>query len=727
MELFSAGEPRWLGVQFNRPGELEQRRILLVSVPYALKAVDADTLGGRPASAYALAETGSGEGRPGALEPLHSAGGETGSAPAPKTAQPKAVSGSTNCIGLFTSNSDIGCSAMWQPFTGAIGVNTTAPTNNLTVDQGGAASQSNSGVAVRYAGNRSVFFEGGDSAGYLYNFGNGGWYFYTNGAASQTMALSIKNNGYVGVGTGSPSYPLDVVGPIRSAAGGFIFPDGTTQTTAAGSGGGASPWTLAGGNLYYNGGNVGIGNSTPRKVLTLGSRSIFNSEGVLSLNTCNSNCGGNREWQAGVGYSSFGDENFHIRDAQMSASALTIAENTGNLGIGTAAPAAKLDVAGDINFSGALQYQGVRTLQVNVSSGNLAAGYGALTVNTTGTNNTAAGFRALAFNSSGSGNTAEGGYALYSNTTGSFNTAVGYGVLQSLTAGSYSTGIGYNALGNDNGAGYNTASGALSLSANTIGQDNTATGYSSLWSNTIGSQNAAYGYQSLLSNVAGNNNTAVGFSALANSTGSGNIALGYQGGLAISGGSNNIDIGNLGNAADGVSGGGVIRIGAAGAQTSFFAAGIRGVTTGSNNAVPVVIDSNGQLGTISSSRRFKEDIHDMGDASRNLMRLRPVTFRYKQPFADGSKPVQYGLIAEEVAQIYPELVARSADGSIETVKYQLLDSMLLNEIQRQEARIQAQKDEILALREETAGQNRQIQELQQRLAKLEAALESRVR
>ena len=116
-------------------------------------------------------------------------------------------------------------------------------------------------------------------------------------------------------------------------------------------------------------------------------------------------------------------------------------------------------------------------------------------------------------------------------------------------------------------------------------------------------------------------------------------------------------------------------------QTRFFASGVRGVTTGNNDAIPVLIDSNGQLGTTSSSRRYKEDIQDMGDASSDLMLLRPVTFRYQKPFADGSKPIQYGLIAEEVAEVYPDLVARSENGQIETVKYQVLDSMLLNELQ----------------------------------------------
>ena len=126
---------------------------------------------------------------------------------------------------------------------------------------------------------------------------------------------------------------------------------------------------------------------------------------------------------------------------------------------------------------------------------------------------------------------------------------------------------------------------------------------------------------------------------------------------------------------------------------------MRGVTTGSNNAVPVLIDSNGQLGTVSSSERFKEDIRNMGNISDGLMQLRPVVFRYKQPFADGSKPIQFGLIAEEVAKIYPELVAHSTDGQVETVKYQVLDSLLLNELQRQQKQIEDQQDRIRALQE----------------------------
>ena len=153
--------------------------------------------------------------------------------------------------------------------------------------------------------------------------------------------------------------------------------------------------------------------------------------------------------------------------------------------------------------------------------------------------------------------------------------------------------------------------------------------------------------------------------------------------MKLAAGSGNIYIGTEGPGIDN----GTIRIGGSttfsdqAIQTKFFVSGVRGITTSNNDAVPVLIDSAGQLGTVSSSRRFKEDIRDMGDASRSLMRLRPVTFRYRNPFADGSKPVQYGLIAEEVAEVYPDLVARSADGQIETLKYQVLDAMLLNEVQ----------------------------------------------
>jgi hypothetical protein len=214
-------------------------------------------------------------------------------------------------------------------------------------------------------------------------------------------------------------------------------------------------------------------------------------------------------------------------------------------------------------------------------------------------------------------------------------------------------------------------------------------------------------------------NIALGLGALENiTTGTNNTAVGFNAANLVTGGnSNNVHLGSQGVAGDS----GVIRIGTPGTQSSFFAAGVRGVTTGSNSAIGVVIDAAGQLGTLSSSRRFKENVQDMGalspDLNMDLLRLRPVTFRYKQPFADGAKPVQYGLIAEDVARVFPDLVAHSADGLIETVKYQVLGPMLLNGVQLQQA-------EIRRLKQEIARQQQENESLQERLIKIEAALAS---
>jgi hypothetical protein len=283
------------------------------------------------------------------------------------------------------------------------------------------------------------------------------------------------------------------------------------------------------------------------------------------------------------------------------------------------------------------------------------------------------------------GNTALGASALAVNAGGYGDSAFGIDALKANTTGSYNTGVGLSALPD-----------------NTTGNRNVAIGAAALDQNTTGSYNIAIGVQALQENTTGNNNIAIGYSA------------GLFTGFTFLGSSNNIDIGNMGVGTDS----NTIRIGDPGTHTRFFAAGIRGVATGNNDAVPVVVDSNGQIGTVSSSRRFKEDIQDMGKASRGLMQLRPVTFRYQKPFADGTKPIQYGLVAEEVAEIYPDLVAHSADGQIETVKYQVLDSMLLNEMQRQQRMIEQQMHEIEALKAQLSG----LSALESRLLALESAV-----
>jgi hypothetical protein len=406
---------------------------------------------------------------------------------------------------------------------------------------------------------------------------------------------------------------------------------------------------------------------------------------------------------------------------------------------GTGNTASGVDALFNNTTGGANTATGYQAL-VNNTTGNqnTANGLGALQSNTTGSENTANGFQALASNTAGTGNTASGVYALSGNTTGIDNTASGLNALAANTAGNFNTAIGWNALqantiGCCNAAvghgalaanttgGYNTASGEYAMGSNTAGVCNTTSGAGALTSNTTGSNNVAAGSGALIYNTTGGGNTAIGSSALAaNTTGGNNIAMGSSAAENVSGSNNNnIHIGSQGASGDA----GVIRIGgntALGdpvAQTSFFVAGVTNVNLGSDtNAVGVLIDTmTGQLGVASSSRRYKEDIEDMGEASRDLMRLRPVTFRYKKPFADGSKPVQYGLIAEEVDEVYPDLVAHSADGQIETVKYQVLDSMLLNEVQRQQAEIGAQKEELRRLEQQNAS-------LAERLYKLEAVL-----
>jgi hypothetical protein len=178
----------------------------------------------------------------------------------------------------------------------------------------------------------------------------------------------------------------------------------------------------------------------------------------------------------------------------------------------------------------------------------------------------------------------------------------------------------------------------------------------------------------------GDGNTAVGYGTLLASTaGSNNIAIGFGAGAVLESGTNNVYIqANAATAAEA----GTLRIGSA--ITRAFIGGIRGVTTDTADAIAVMIDSNGQLGTVSSSRRTKDNIQDLGEVSRAIFNLRPVQFTYKQTFADGSAPVQYGLIAEEVAEVMPELVAHGKDGQIETVKYHILPTLLLAEVQRLE-------------------------------------------
>jgi hypothetical protein len=325
---------------------------------------------------------------------------------------------------------------------------------------------------------------------------------------------------------------------------------------------------------------------------------------------------------------------------------------------------------------------------------NTAIGTGTLQLNTIGRWNTGIGVDALGDNIEGSYNTATGVNALWHNTTGNDNTATGVNSLWANTSGNANTAIGRGALTSNTTASANVATGFLSMHLNTTGSNNTSIGASSMEMNEIGVENTAVGQSALLTGT-GSRNTAIGASALWSiSGGERNIALGWQAGYDIVDGGFNIAIGNRGNAADS----NTIRVGNANHQRAFVA-GIEGVMTGIPDAVTVLIDSNGQLGTVNSSARYKQDISAMGDASERLLSLTPVTFHYKQAYANGEKPVEYGLIAEQVAQVFPELVVFDEDNQPRTVKYRLLSTLLLNELQKQDRQLLSLTGQVAELNE----------------------------
>src|SRR5712692_4572753 len=336
---------------------------------------------------------------------------------------------------------------------------------------------------------------------------------------------------------------------------------------------------------------------------------------------------------------------------------------------------------------------------------NTAEGADAFFSNTTGTENTAIGFDALFSNTTGNSNTATGSIALSTNTTGVRNTANGYAALNSNTTGERNTATGRAAMVNNTTGNNNTAHGHDALFSNTTAIRNTASGSFALFSNTTGPNNTALGYFALFSNTAGNSNTAAGYDALLNNTtGVGNIALGNFAGSNLTTGDNNIDIGNVGIADEA----NTIRIGTVGTQTAIYVAGIMGKTV--PMSTPVFVNANGQLGTSTSSARFKDRIKPMDKASEAILALKPVTFRYKKELDPDGIP-QFGLVAEDVEKINPALVARDDQGKVYTVRYEAVNAMLLNEFLKEHRTVQGQQKGIDALKAELKEQKALIQKV----------------
>jgi hypothetical protein len=321
---------------------------------------------------------------------------------------------------------------------------------------------------------------------------------------------------------------------------------------------------------------------------------------------------------------------------------------------------------------------------------------------------TAEGTNALFSLTTGFGNTANGYTALYRNTTGASNTATGYDALHSNN-GTNNTATGFNALGSNTTGNWNTASGTLALFYNN-GSANTATGFEALYKDTTGTDNTAIGYQALYNNTTAHGNTAIGFQALdkntigysntaigsvalyGNTTGYDNIALGSSAGSAVTTGNNNIDIGNPGLSGDSKT----IRIGVSQKlyiePIMFFDA---------SGGFPVYI-LNGQLGVgpvcppascTTSSERLKDDIKPMDKASEAILALKPVTFRYKKEFDPKGIP-QFGLVAEEVQKVNPDLVVRDPHGKPYGVRYDAVNAMLLNEFLKEHRTVQELKSTV---------------------------------
>jgi hypothetical protein len=385
-------------------------------------------------------------------------------------------------------------------------------------------------------------------------------------------------------------------------------------------------------------------------------------------------------------------------------------------------------VTSDGNFNTAMGSDAL--LDVTKGSRNTAAGDGVLQAHSTGYRDTALGYDALSsgtddfentatgvqalFSSIGTQSTAFGAQALYLNRGGYGNSAAGAGALAgySGTENTANTAYGANSLLANTGGNDNTAAGASALQSNTTGSENTAFGYQTLYYNSSGSENTGVGINALYSNTTGSDNSAFGYDALYdNLDGTQNIAFGVNALYRTTSGNNNT-IGNEAIATDS----GIIRIGTSvptALQTQTYIAGIYGNT--SVSGLPVVIDSNGQLGVVASTERIKTAIAPIGSNAEKLGQLRPVTFR----LTSDPDTLRYGLIAEEVAQVYPGLVIRDAQGRIDGVRYDELAPLLLHQIQRQ------QKD-LSARQERHAIQIAQIRDLSHEVAAL-SALEPELR
>jgi hypothetical protein len=678
VELFPAGKARWLGVQVE--GRDEDPRVLLVSVPYALKAEDAAKLGGRSASDFVLSEQLKEEVRTQVEAQKPATATSSVEMLVSNPTVPQALTAATSS---FTVSNDTQVVKVQQNGTG-YGLYARAPSNTALFGEVTGASGTTYGVKGVTPSTTGAGVAGFNTAATGTAYGivaqtssTGGTALYALATAATGLTVGLWGETRSTVGTGIYAHSAATSGDtwamfaetdsaagtalvVDNLAGGKLFSamvNGTEKLSVNGSGNVNTSGSVTAASFAGSGSALTALNASN---LASGIVPSARFSGTYS-NAVTFNNAGNSFTGNGAGLTN------------VAATTAATATNALSLGAVAAANYARTDTANT--------FTGSQTIQ----SGNLAlpatssSSVGVLTLGGTSFLHAYHGGTNIFV-----GQEAGGPFAL----TGTYDTATGYRALYSLTSGQY-----------------NTANGSLSLANTTSGSYNSAFGDYSLTLNTTGAYNTALGYNALPNNSAGYYNTAVGMYAGQNMTGSYNTAIGYDAGYYGTTGSDNVYINNYGVAGES----NTARIGGSYISRTFIA-GVRGVTTVNANAIPVLIDSAGQLGTASSSRRVKRDIRDMGDTTGTIMGLRPVRFRYKAHGANG--PEQYGLVAEEVAEVAPELVARNNDGEIETVFYDKVNAMLLNEVQKQHGQIQK-------LEERLQSQEEVIRKLEFRLTQLE--------
>jgi trimeric autotransporter adhesin len=826
-DLFSQQEQRWLGVQVQ--GQIEQPRVLLVSVPYAFKAHEAETLGGKSVSDFMLANGATSPANSGGTVPA--AASITNNTPVPNGVSKGAASaGPTNFSGSTTDH----IVGVTQNGTGyAIAAQADSKAIVGTATDPSATAYGVQGVATGTAG-VGLIGTATSTTGFTYGL---------RGTSSSTSGTGVRGIDMAtsGVTTGVSGYVASaagIAGAFNNEAGGKII---------SGQNNGTEKFSVDGGGNVNSLGTYRIGGNS---VLSIGGPSDFNL--FLGVGAGSHNVAGDGQFnvfsgsQAGFNNTIGGNNVFSGYQAgyrNTSGSFDTFSGDAAGFGNTTGFFNTFYGyLAGSSNTTGAANTfvgnsSGINsTGQYNTFYGN-QAGYN----NTTGNNNiyisnegtgtesntiriggdTGDGPQTAAYIVGIYGSTTSSGSPLFVDSTGKLGTGGGSALVTSFNgrtgavlpadndysfgqlsgtlarsqlSGTYSAAVDLNNGSNSftgNGAGltgvqpgpgsanyiqngtsqqagasfnisgtgtangfasattYQIAGSGAVLSVGNLADDNLFLGLGAGLNNTTGSGNAFFGrgagyFNSTGSsntfigagagtiNTSGNSNIFIGNSAGYVSTGNENIFIGTSAGVNNTTGNNNIYISNEGTGTEN----NTIRIGTQGTgngqQALTYIAGIYGSTV-NNNGVPVYVDNNGQLGTVVSSRRFKEQIADMGDSTSALMSLRPVTFLYKPEYAKGDRTLQYGLIAEEVAQVYPELVAYDQDGQPYTVRYQYLTPMLLNEAQKQYRRVEEQSEivatqqvQMKSQQQEIAAQQQQIESLKQQLQLQNDAVQERL-